>query len=240
MTEHTIRRFEDELNDLKEKVLQMGALVEKSTRRSINSLLKHDTKRANKVIDREATINDLELEIDEMTRMILALRQPAATDLRLVISTIKIVTDLERMGDLAEAVAEQMLETSEHPLIHLSSLESLAEQVIALIKDAIDAFASNDIEAARRVIAGDKKVNQAFRALQREYLTYMIEDPRQITAGLIALNIAKSFERIGDHAVNIAEMVVYMVKGFDIRHMGRKRAVSAIDDELKTGGLQSQ
>jgi len=231
--EHTIKRYDNELNELKEKVLEMGGMVEKATRRSMNSLIKHDTKRAHKVIERETTINYLELEIDEMTRTILALRQPAAGDLRFIITTIKLVTDLERMGDLAEGIAEKMLETRDHPLIHIASLESLADHVMAQLKLALDAFSHNDIDAAMSCIIGDKKVNQMFKAIQREYLTYMIEDPHQITAALIAENIAKNLERIGDHVVNIAEMVVYMVKGIDVRHVGRKAATAIISNELK-------
>jgi len=231
-TEHTITRYEDELSELKGKVLEMGGLVEKAINRSMNSLFKHDTKRANKVIEHEGTINDMELEIDAMTRNILALRQPAASDLRFVITTIKVVTDLERMGDLAEGIAELMLETVDHPVIQVSSLESLSELVISQLKLAIDAFASNNIEAAMQCIAVDKKVNQMYKSMLREYLTYMAEDPHQITSELIAANIAKNLERIGDHSVNIAQMVVYMVKGIDVRHMGRKATVKTISEEL--------
>lgn len=234
MNEHTIKRFEDELNELKEKVLAMGGLVEKATKRSMNSLIKHDTKRAHKVIERESNINELELEIDEMTRTILALRQPAATDLRFVMTTIKIVTDLERMGDLAEGIAEKMLETREHPLIQVSSLQALSELVMAQLKMALDAFADNDLEVAMYCIEGDKKVNEMYKAMQREYLTYMIEDPRQITAGLIASNIAKNLERIGDHVVNVAEMVVYMVKGRDIRHTDQETAAAMVGVEKES------
>ncbi|MFQ5345769.1 MAG: phosphate signaling complex protein PhoU [Mariprofundus sp.] len=234
MNEHTIKRFKDELNELKEKVLAMGGLVEKATKRSMNSLIKHDTKRAHKVIERESNINELELEIDEMTRTILALRQPAATDLRFVMTTIKIVTDLERMGDLAEGIAEKMLETREHPLIQVSSLQALSELVMAQLKMALDAFADNDLEVAMYCIEGDKKVNEMYKAMQREYLTYMIEDPRQITAGLIASNIAKNLERIGDHVVNVAEMVVYMVKGRDIRHTDQETAAAMVGVEKES------
>jgi len=233
MTEHTIKRFEGELSELKEKVLEMGAMVEKATKRSMNSLIKHDTKRAHKVIDRDANINDLELEIDDMTRTILALRQPAASDLRFVMTTIKLVTDLERIGDLAEGIAEKMLETREHPLIQVSSLQTLSELVMAQLKMALDAFADNDLEAAMQCIEGDKKVNEMYKAMQREFLTYMIEDPRQITAGLIATNIAKNLERIGDHVVNVAEMVVYMVKGRDIRHTDQETAAAMVGVETQ-------
>jgi len=238
MNEHTIKRYEDELSGLKAKVLEMGGLVEKAINRSMKSLFKHDTNRANKVIERESSINDMELEIDEITRNILALRQPAASDLRFVITTIKIVTDLERMGDLAEGIAEMMLETKEHPLIQLDSLESLSELVITNLKLALDAFANNNIEAAMQCISGDKKVNQMYKSMLREYLTYMAEDPRQITSELIAANIAKNLERVGDHSVNIAQMVVYMVKGIEVRHTGRKATVQVITDELRKDEAQ--
>jgi len=235
MNEHTVKKFEDELSLLKERILKMGGLVERALNRSMNSLIKHDTKRAHKVIERDSAINDLELEIDEITRSILALRQPAAGDLRFVISAIKLVTDLERIGDLAEGIAENMLETEEHPLIQVDSLEALSELVIQQLTQVLDAFAHNDIQLAMQCIASDKKVNQMYKAMQREYLTYMAEDSHQITAGLIASNIAKNLERIGDHTVNLAEMVVYMVKGMDLRHKGRKAAVEILTHELEAG-----
>jgi len=218
MNQHTIKRFEDELNELKEKILAMGGLVEKATKRSMNSLIKHDTVRAHKVIEREGDINALELEIDEMTRTILALRQPAASDLRFVMTTIKIVTDLERMGDLAEGIAENMLQTEDHPLIQVDSLQTLYRLVLAQLTMVLDAFARNDLDAAVSCVQGDKAINTLYRSMQREHLTYMIEDPRQITGGLIASTIAKKLERIGDHVVTIAEMVIYMINGQDIRH----------------------
>ena len=232
MTEHTIKRFEEELDELKEKVLAMGGLVEKAVRRSMKSVLQVDTDKAQKVIDRDSAINALEVEIDDMTRTLLALRQPAAGDLRLIIATIKIVTDLERSGDLAEGIAKSMLQTEEHPLTHTSSLESLAELVINQIKGALDAFAKSDFDAALDCIEKDKKVNKAYKAMQRENLTYMLEDPRQITGGLLASAIGKNLERIGDHAVNIAEMVIYIVKGHDVRHVDHATAAALISGEL--------
>ncbi|MDQ6996870.1 MAG: phosphate signaling complex protein PhoU [Mariprofundus sp.] len=233
MIEHTVKGFGDELTELKGKVLEMGGLVEKAVRRAMNSLIKHDTKRAHKVIDRDSNINDLEVEIDEMTRIILALRQPAASDLRFVMTSIKLVTDLERMGDLAEGIAENMLATREYPLIQIDSLEMLAEMVMAQLKQVLDAFSRGDIEVAMQCIGGDKQINTMYKSMHREFLTYMVEDPRQITSGLIALNIAKNLERIGDHTVNVAEMVVYMVNGMDVRHMGRKAAISTISTSLQ-------
>ncbi|HKI59536.1 MAG TPA: phosphate signaling complex protein PhoU, partial [Mariprofundaceae bacterium] len=219
MSEHTIKRYEDELNKLRAKVLSMGEKVIKATRRSMNSLVKHDPKRAHKVIERDSTINALEIEIDEMTRTLLALRQPAAGDLRFVITTIKVVTDLERIGDLAEGIAVNMLKTEEHPVIRISSLQSLADLVIEQLSAALHAFAERDIDAAMKCIEGDERVDEKYKSMQREYLTYMLEDPRQITGGLITTHIAKYLERIGDHAVNISEMVIYMIKGHDVRHV---------------------
>ncbi|ATX81505.1 phosphate transport system protein [Mariprofundus ferrinatatus] len=235
MKEHTNKRFEDELNELKNKILAMGGLVEKATRRSINSLVKHDAKRAHKVIERDHAINALEVEIDEMTRTMLALRQPAASDLRLIMTTIKVVTDLERMGDLAEGIAEYMLQTEEHPVIQISSLESLADHVLQQVNDALDAFARRDLVEALACIEKDKKIDAEFKSMQREYLTYMMEDPRQITAGLLSTNIARNLERIGDHAVNIAEMVIYMIKGHDIRHVDHETAAAIVSGRLNEG-----
>jgi len=232
MTQHTIKRFEDELNELKESILEMGGLVEKATRRSMNSLFKNDLKRAKKVIKRDSTINAMEIRIDEMTRSILALRQPAAGDLRFVMTAIKVVTDLERMGDLAEDIAENMLDTEEHPLTHISSLHSLSDMVFSQLGDALDAFARGDLDAAMHCIEGNQKVHEMYNAMQREYLTYMLEDPRQITTALIASNISRDLERIGDHAVNISEMVIYMVQGSDVRHVNPEAAAAIVSSKL--------
>ena len=235
MSEHTIKRYEDELNTLKERVLNMGALVERAIRRSMKSLNQFDVDKARKVIARDKAINALEVEIDEMTRTLLALRQPAAGDLRFIISTIKIVTDLERAGDLAEGIAEAVLLSEDHPLTHLDSMNSLADTVCQQISAALEAFARGDVEAALACVEGDKRVNKLFKGVQREGLSYMIEDPRQITSGIIAMNIGRNLERIGDHAANISEMVIYMVKGHDIRHVDHETAAALINGTLSDG-----
>jgi len=233
MTEHTIKRFEDELTQLKEKVLSMGGLVEKAIQRSVRALIEMDSKRARKVIERDRAINALEVDIDNMTRSMLALRQPAAGDLRLIIATIKIVTDLERIGDLAESIAEAALQAEEHPLNQFQhSLEELANKSVIQLQQALDAFARNDVDKALAVIENDEKINRMFRSIQRENLTYMMEDPRQISNGLLAATIGKNIERIGDHAVNIAEMVIYIVKGHDIRHVDHQTAAALISGDL--------
>lgn len=234
--EHTVKSFEDELNELKSKVLEMGKLVKKATKRSMNSIFKHDIDRAHKVIERDSSINALEVEIDELTRNIIALRQPAAGDLRFVISTVKLVTDLERMGDLAENIAISMLRTEEHPVIDTSSLHTLSEKVMIQINDALKAFNESDETLALECIERDKQVDSKYKAIQREYITYMLEDPRQITGGLIATDVAKSLERIADHAVNISEMVIYMVKGHDVRHVDHKTARALVRGEVPEEG----
>ncbi len=230
--EHTVKSYEEELTELKQKVLDMSILVEKAVRRSANSLLKQDVKRAHKVIERDSSINALEIEIDEMTRNIIALRQPAASDLRFVISTVKIVTDLERMGDLAENIALSMLKTEEHPVIDIESLLTLSDLVLKQFSQAMAAFTDGDAEKALKCIEKDKKVDAKYKSLQREYITYMLEDPRQISGGLLCTDIAKYFERIGDHVVNLSEMVVYMVQGHDIRHVDHQTAAALISGEI--------
>jgi len=230
MPQHTIKRYDDELNELKERILSMGALVERAIRRSMKALNKFDTDRARKVIDRDRAINALEVEIDDMTRSILALRQPAAGDLRFIITTIKIVTDLERCGDLAESIAKAVVQNQERPLTNLDSMNSLSDAVCVQVSSALDAFARGDVNAALTCIEGDRKVDKLFKVMQRENLSYMIEDPRQISVGLAAFNIGRSLERIGDHAANISEMVVYMVKGHDIRHVDHEEAARILRD----------
>lgn len=231
-TQHIIKRFDEELTELKERVLAMGGLVEKALKRSMNALIKQDAKRAYKVIERDKAINALEIQIDEMTRTILALRQPAASDLRFVISTIKIVTDLERMGDLAEDIAEEMLKSQEHPLIHLTTLKALAEQTAIQLSDSLDAFARGDTNQALHVIENSPSSEGFFNSMQRENLTYMLEDPREISSGMIVFAIGRALLRVSDHATNVAEMVIYMTQGHDIRHVDHETAAALISGEL--------
>ncbi|HCS13568.1 MAG: phosphate transport system regulatory protein PhoU [Zetaproteobacteria bacterium CG06_land_8_20_14_3_00_59_53] len=232
MAQHTYKRYDEELGTLKERVLSMGGLVESAIRRSMKALNQFDVEKARKVISRDKAINALEVEIDEMTRTLLALRQPAAGDLRFIISTIKIVTDLERAGDLAEGIAEAVLQSQDHPLTHLDSMNSLSDAVCLQVSASLDAFARGDVEAALACVESDKRVNKLFKSVQRETLSYMIEDPRQITTGIITMNIGRYLERIGDHAANISEMVVYMVKGHDIRHVDHETAAALIKGTL--------
>ena len=231
MTEHTMKRYDNELNKLKETMLAMGGLVEKAVRHSMKALVKQDLEKARKVIERDKAINALEVECDEMTRAMLVRRQPAAGDLRFVIAAIKIVTDLERMGDMAEGIAESMIRSQDNPLTHLSTLEALGRQVSIQVNKALDALSRADTELAMEVIEGDKQVDELYKGVQREVITYMLEDPREISSGIQASGIGKNLERIGDHATNVAEMVIYIVKGHDIRHIDRKAAADLLEDD---------
>ncbi len=233
MPTHTMKRFEDELIELKEKILAMGGMVEKAIRRSLKALTEHDLARARKIIERDKAINALEVEIDEMTRRILALRQPAAGDLRFIIATIKIVTDLERIGDLAEGVADALIRHEDVALDHLDTLELMYDRAATQLKMALDAFARGEVNEALQVIEHDRKIDKLFASLQRETVTYMMEDPRQITPGLLVNNIGRALERIGDHAVNIAEMVIYMVKGHDVRHVDHDTAQAIVTGRIE-------
>jgi len=230
-----MKRFENELNKLRETILGMGSLVEDSVTRGMEALVKQDVAAARKVIEADKAINALEVECDEMTRALLVRRQPAANDLRFIIATIKIVTDLERMGDLAEGIAEATLKSQDDPLTHLSTLEALGSRVVNQVNRALDALARSDVQLALEVIAGDKQVDDLYHGVQREVITYMLEDPREISAGIMASSVGKNLERIGDHATNIAEMVIYIVKGHDVRHVDHESAAALLKEKQSNG-----
>ncbi|HXH72179.1 MAG TPA: phosphate signaling complex protein PhoU [Mariprofundaceae bacterium] len=231
MTEHTMKRFESEMTKLRDMILGMGGLVEDSITRCMEALLKQDMAVARKVIEADKAINALEVECDEMTRAMLVRRQPAANDLRFIIATIKIVTDLERMGDLAEGIAEATIKSQDNPLTHLSTLEALGNRVVSQVNRALDALTRSDVQLALEVVQGDKHVDDLYHGVQREVITYMLEDPREISAGILASGIAKNLERIGDHATNIAEMAIYIVKGHDIRHVDHDSAAALLKEK---------
>ncbi len=230
MTGHTLRRFEDELNELREKVLAMGGMVEKAIARAMRAIREGDEARARKVIERDRAINALEVATDETARRIIALWQPAAGDLRFIFSAVKIVTDLERIGDLAEGIADQWLRAEPRPRPP-ASLMTLGERAGEEVHRAVDAFAHRDVQLAMQTIEADADLDQLFRSFQRELLTYMMEDPRKIGEGLVQFSIARALERIGDHATNIAEMVIYMVRGHDIRHVDHEEAERILKGE---------
>lgn len=228
---HTVKKFDEEISELKTRVNSLGGLVEKAIAGAMESLFSGDAELARKTIERDKAINALEVQCDDMTRSILVRRQPAAGDLRFIISTIKVVTDLERMGDLAAGIAEGTLRLKEMPTQPKANLAGMNEMVQAQVARALDAISRGDIDLAMDVIAKDTAIDDLYHGTYREILTYMMESPPQISAYIILSNIAKNLERIGDHATNIAEMVIYMIKGHDIRHVDHEAAAALLRGE---------
>jgi phosphate transport system protein len=221
--EHTNREYEQELRRLREQLLLMGAKVEEIIRGSIRALTERDTGLAEQMIAFDKKINQLELEIDELCMQVLARRQPVASDLRFITMALKLVTDLERIGDLGVNISERVVElNAEPPLKPYVDLPNMAREVQEMLHEALDAFVAADADRAQRVIVRDRNVDAYYTQIFRELLTYMMEDPRNIFRASRLQSIAKYLERIGDHVTNLGEMVVFMVKGKDIRHGGRQ------------------
>src|SRR6266404_1735864 len=224
--EHTNREYEQELRRLREQLLLMGAKVEEMIRGSIRALTERETALAEQMISFDKRINQLELEIDELCMQILARRQPVASDLRFITMALKLVTDLERIGDLGVNICERVVELNqEPPLKPYVDLPRMADETQRMLHDALDAFVAGDPEMAQRVIERDVNIDAYYQQIFRELLTYMMEERRNIHRATRLQSIAKYLERIGDHATNLAEMVVFMVKGKDIRHGGRQTEV---------------
>jgi len=221
---HTIKQFEEELRLIKEKVLRLGGLVEEGIANSIKALVERDTQLAERTIENDHVVNGLEVEIDELCLKVLALRQPAASDLRLITTAVKIITDLERIGDMAVNVCERVLELNEEaPLKPYIDIPRMAEAAQRMLKESLDAFVNGDTDLATKVLVEDDFVDDLNRQIFRELLTFMMEDPNTISRAMKILFISKYIERIADHATNIAEMVVFMVKGKVIRHIKQQQ-----------------
>ena len=220
--EHTNREYEQELRKLREQVLRMGAKVEEIISGSIKALLERDTVLATRMISFDRKINQMEVDIDELCLLVLARRQPVASDLRFITMALKLVTDLERIGDLGVNISERVVELNEEPQLKpYVDLPRMAEEVQGMLREALDAFVAGDPERAQAVIERDKIVDAYYTQVFRELLPYMLEDTHNIYRATRLQSIAKYLERIGDHATNLAEMVVFMVKGKDIRHTGK-------------------
>ncbi len=218
--EHTDSQFENDLHQLRNALLYMGGEIEKSITDGMRALLESNEALARQTIQRDHLINCLEVEIDDLCLKILALRQPAASDLRFITTTLKIVTDLERIGDLASHVAERAAELSQQPRLGpYLALGHMAELAQQMLKDALDAFVQRDADLAEKVIALDSQVDQLNSGNFRELLKLMTDDPKAVARGISLINVSKYVERIGDHATNIAEMVIFMVRGKDVRHL---------------------
>ena len=224
---HTDKAFESDLRLVREKLLAMGAKVEEQIAKSMRSLTDRDSELGEQVKEADVEINRLEVDIDELCRKILALRQPAASDLRLITTALKIVTDLERIGDLAVNIAERAMDLNQAPpLAAYVDLPRLAELAQEQVKKALDSFVRADPDEAQEVLAGDDHLDDLFVKIFNELLAFMMEDSRNIRRATSLVSICKHLERIGDHAVNVAEMVIYMVRGTDVRHP-RSRVVES-------------
>ena len=228
MAEHISKQFDAELEAVRTRVLHMGGVVEEQIIKAIDGLASGNMAAIDAVIADDHRVNALEVELDEACSQIIARRQPAAGDLRLVIAIIKTITDLERIGDEAEKIARMAKLTHSGDRQHLPRLElkHVANLALGMLRKALDAFARLDASAAAQVVRQDQLVDDEFRSILRQLITFMMEDPRTITRSLEILFVAKALERIGDHSKNMAEYVVYMVEGKDVRHI-RKDAPKA-------------
>jgi phosphate transport system protein len=217
---HTDRHYEAELKELHLKILEMGGFVEKQIATAMTALIDRDDDQARLTIDRDHTANRMDVEIDDLCLRLLALHQPAAKDLRLITTALKITTDLERIGDMAVNMCERALELSQEPQLKpFIDLPRMVDVAQAMLRESLNAFVHEDVELALKVCRDDDIIDGLNSQLFRELLSYMIEDPHTITRAIRLLFIAKYIERIADHATNIAEMVVFMVKGKSIRHL---------------------
>jgi phosphate transport system protein len=221
-TEHTSKQFDAELEAVRARVLQMGGLVESQVQLALDALISGDVALMNRVIEDDHRVNAMEVEIDESCNHIIARRQPAAGDLRMVMTVIKTITDLERIGDEAEKIARMAKLLSQRERLHIPrhpEIKHAAELALDMLRKSLDAFARLDLATAAQVVRADEQVDEEFRAIMRYLITFMMEDPRTISTALEILFVAKAIERIGDHAKNMSEYVVYMVKGRDVRHV---------------------
>jgi phosphate transport system protein len=213
------RHFHEELDGLKQTLLAMGALVEDQIRRVMRALIERDEGLATDVMERDRRVNAYDVEIDEKCVELLALYQPTAGDLRFITTAMKIVTDLERIGDQAVNIAQRALELNQEPQLKpYIDLPRMAEKAQRMVKDALDAFVGRDTALARDVCARDNEVDALKEQLFRELLTYMLADPKTISRAIRLVLISRFLERVADHATNIAEMVIYMVESKMVRH----------------------
>ena len=219
-----MRHFVEELEQLKTKLLEMSSLVEAAIQRSISAVIHKDRSAADEVFRNDARINAIEIEVDEFCVNLLALQQPMAADLRLIVAALKINTDLERMGDLAVNIAQRARSLMEEPVIKpMIDIPHIAGLVQSMVRKALDAFVTRDPELARSVLASDDAVDNMRTACYHELVSFMEKDPQNIKPALDLLAVTRNLERIADHSTNIAEDVLFLVKGVDVRHHAEAR-----------------
>ncbi|WP_284296585.1 phosphate signaling complex protein PhoU [Thalassotalea loyana] len=216
---HISGQFNEDLENVINHVMHMGGLVEKQLGDSLKAVYENDRELAQKVLSSDYKINNLEVSIDDECTRIIAKRQPAAGDLRLIMAIIKTIADLERIGDEAEKIAQVALESFDSKQQDLlMNLDNLGRSVLSLLQDTLDAFTRMDVDAAVQVHKADKNIDRNYDALMRQLMTYMMEDPRSIPSVMTAMWAARSIERIGDRCQNICEYIIYFVKGKVVRH----------------------
>lgn len=229
---HISRQFDTELEAIRANVLQMGGLVESQIKSAVESLLSGDVALMSRVIEDDHRVNAMEVKIDESCSQVIARRQPTAGDLRLIMTVVKTITDLERIGDEAEKIARMAKLLSQKNMLNLPryhEIKHAADVALDMLRQSLDAFARLDVAMAAQVVRQDDQVDEEFRAIMRYLITFMMEDPRTISTSLEILFVAKAIERIGDHAKNMSEYVIYMVKGRDVRHV----TIDEIEREVK-------
>jgi len=221
--QHTSRVYENELRTLRERLLLMGSLVEEMIGKAMQALATRDTALSRSTMKMDRRINRLEVEIDDLCMRILAMRQPVASDLRFVTKALKIVTDLERIGDLGVNICDRVAELNEEPpLAPAQDLVALAEEATFVVREALDALVTRDVDRASELLSRDEAIDEQYGELFHRLLELMAQDPTTIYRATRIQSIAKYLERIGDHAMNIAETVVFLVTGKDIRHRNRR------------------
>ncbi|MBB3637188.1 phosphate signaling complex protein PhoU [Variovorax sp. NFACC27] len=232
MTEkHLSSQFDSELNGVSSRVMELGGMVESQINQAVYALLQFDPEAANRVMETEHRVNAMEIDIDRELSSIIARRQPTARDLRLLIAISKTTANLERVGDEANKIArmvKSIIESGAARQLPTTELRIAADLAAGLLRKALDAFARLDTAAAVSILKDDDLIDKEFDGFVRKLVTYMMEDPRTISASLDLLFLAKAIERIGDHAKNIAEFIIYIVKGADVRHTSMQEIESAL------------
>jgi len=236
MTDHVSKKFDAELEGLRSRVMQMGGLVETQINHAIEAFMNGDKDGFEQVIADDHHVNAIEVSIDDDCAHIIARRQPTASDLRMVMAVSKIVTDLERIGDEAAKIARmgRQVYQRDHLLVpRLQEMRAMGDLAVRMLRDVLDAFVRMDPVAAARIVREDETVDDNFRGFLRLLVTYMMEDPRTISTALDIIFVSKALERIGDHVKNIAEDVIYIVKGKNVRHI----ALDELEREVLSDGM---
>lgn len=235
MTEHTHKQFDVDIDQIRSELLRMGGLVQSMIIDAMKVVVDGDAEALERVRANEKEVNDLEIEIDELIVSLIARRQPAAVDLRVALAVSKMLTDMERCGDEAEMIARRANRIHEDAQRFVPELElqHIASAVGSMLNDVMDSFARHDTVKAAAVVRSDKQVDKEWKSTVRSLVSYMIEDPRTISGGIDQLFVARSLERIGDHCKNMAERIIFMVHGADVRHQGVKAAERVVAEKTQ-------